>query len=353
MVVREGAESEGSAFDSFYEVVDRFGGSVRDPGAVPVHDRGVPAGQGAAQTAQLGRAVGVAEVVGEFAEVGAGELRAVDVIEAAEYFFGVPRQADVAAGIAGGEQTAELGVAGFAEALVGRNQQPARPPQRVILAVAVTERVVLGAAADLVDAVVRQADHVERIGDLADLGQRHVEGAPIRPREIQDTPVDALTPRLRLRQQAADRSLSVTTRDNVEQLAPGHVHDRGAPPAGPPGALAPQQCLIEPQRLHGTDSVTVSGQQRFAPGEHRPVHRMPVTTHSPATSVTGRASRPTAIVAQHPARAVNVERAGAIHSSTSVNETIPQLVDGQRHRHLCHTRRTGRPTPPSPPSSPR
>ena len=47
-VVREAAESEGGAFDSFYEVVDRFGESVGDVGMVPVDDLGVPVGQGAA-----------------------------------------------------------------------------------------------------------------------------------------------------------------------------------------------------------------------------------------------------------------------------------------------------------------
>ena len=47
-VVGEAAESEGGAFDSFYEVVDGFGGSVGDAGVVPVDDLGVPAGQGAA-----------------------------------------------------------------------------------------------------------------------------------------------------------------------------------------------------------------------------------------------------------------------------------------------------------------
>ena len=108
--MREAAESEGGAFDSLDQTVDRFGGSVGVAGVVPVDDGGVPAGQGAAQAAQLRRAVGVAQVVGKFAEVGAGELGAVDVIEAAEGLLGVPRQADFAVGVAGGEQAAEFGL---------------------------------------------------------------------------------------------------------------------------------------------------------------------------------------------------------------------------------------------------
>lgn len=70
---------------------------------MPVDDRGVPAAEGAAQAAQLRRAGGGGEVVCEFAEVGAGELGAVEVIEAAEGLFGVPGQAGLAEGIAGGE----------------------------------------------------------------------------------------------------------------------------------------------------------------------------------------------------------------------------------------------------------
>ena len=89
---------------------------------VPVDDLGVPAGQGAAQAAQFGRAVGVGEVVDELGGVGGGELGAVDVLEAAEGLFGVPRQADLAVGVAGGEQAAEFRLAAFAEAFVGGNE---------------------------------------------------------------------------------------------------------------------------------------------------------------------------------------------------------------------------------------
>ena len=65
--------------------------------------------------------------------------------------------------------------------------------------------------------------------------------------------------------------------------------------------------------------------------------------NSAATSATGRASRPTAIVAQRPARVVSADLLGAIWSSTSVNEPTPHPAAGQRQRHLCHMGRTGRP----------
>ena len=120
--MREAAESEGGAFDAFDQIVDRFGGSVGDAGVVPVDDGDLPAGQGAAQAAQFGRAVGVAQVLDEFGGVALGELGAVDVIEAAEGLFGVPRQADLAVWVAGGEQAPELGVAAFSEAFVGGDE---------------------------------------------------------------------------------------------------------------------------------------------------------------------------------------------------------------------------------------
>ena len=75
-------------------------------------------------------------------------------------FFGVPRQAHLAAGIAGGEQAAELGVATFAEPFVRGDQQPPRTIEGIVFAAAVAQGVVLDPAAHLVDAVVRQADDV-------------------------------------------------------------------------------------------------------------------------------------------------------------------------------------------------
>lgn len=70
-VVGEQAEFEGGALD---EVVDRFGRAIGDPSAMPVHYGSVPAARGATQVAQLGRAVTVGQILGEFDEVGAGEL---------------------------------------------------------------------------------------------------------------------------------------------------------------------------------------------------------------------------------------------------------------------------------------
>ena len=118
-VVVEVSESKGGAFDAFDEVVDCLGGAVSDPRFVPVRDLCMPTPQGAAQLRQLWWAVGVGEVVGEFSQVGVGELWAVDVAEVAQGFFGVPRESHFAFGITGGEQTPEFGVGVFAEAFMG------------------------------------------------------------------------------------------------------------------------------------------------------------------------------------------------------------------------------------------
>ena len=113
----------------------------------------------------------------------------------------------------------------------------------------------------------------------AGVGRRHVEGAPVRPGEVQHAPVDALAPRLGLCEQPPGGTRSVATTDKVEQLTLGHVHDGGAPPAGAPGAVASEQGLIETERLHRADPCGVGGEQRFAPGRAPP--GSPCASHSP------------------------------------------------------------------------
>lgn len=131
------------------QIVDRLGGAVGDPGAAPIHDRSMPATESAAQAAQFGRAVGI----GELGEVGAGELRAVDAIETPEDSFRAPRQADLAAGIASGEQDSEPKVAASLKRSWAESTA-ALLPERGVFAAAVALGVVLGPSAHLVDPVV-------------------------------------------------------------------------------------------------------------------------------------------------------------------------------------------------------
>ena len=165
---------------SFDEIVDGFGRAVGDPCVVPVDDLVMPTTQGATQPGQLRWTVSVGEVVGEFTQIGVGELRAINVIEAAQGFFGVPRQAHLALGIACGEQTTEFGVGTFAETFMSRNEQPSYPIERVVFAATVAQGVVLDPAARLVDAVVAQTDHMKRVSDLPSVWQRHIETATVR-----------------------------------------------------------------------------------------------------------------------------------------------------------------------------
>ena len=63
---------------------------------------------------------------------------------------------------------------------------------------------------------------------------------------------------------------------------------------------------------------------------------------SAATSLSGR-PRPAWRVAHRAARLVRSARGGAISAACSVTEPASQPSRGQRHRRLCHTRRTGLP----------
>jgi len=58
----------------------------------------------------------------------------VDLIDRPHDLLGMPRHADLAAGVAGIEQPEEPGAASVVEALVGLGEQPTGPIQRIILA---------------------------------------------------------------------------------------------------------------------------------------------------------------------------------------------------------------------------
>ena len=62
----------------------------------------------------------------------------------------VPGVADLAVGVACGEQAAQFGVACFADAFVAGGEQFAGPVQRVVFVASVSECLVLDSAADFV-----------------------------------------------------------------------------------------------------------------------------------------------------------------------------------------------------------
>ena len=83
-VVREVAQLECCSFDPFDEVVECFGGLVRDSGLVPVGDLGQPAGEGTSELVHLRRAGLVLEVGGETGGVFDGDGGIVDPVDASD-----------------------------------------------------------------------------------------------------------------------------------------------------------------------------------------------------------------------------------------------------------------------------
>ena len=184
---------------------------------------------------------------------------------------------------------------------------------------------------------------MERVGDLAGVGQRHVEGAPIGAGAVQHPPVDALAPRLGLREQprggarqrrdqGQGRATGPAARRQSRCTSSGCAKGRCARTGSHRGRAPP------PRR-----PVRCRGEQRFAPGEHRPVRRVPVTTQlgghigDRAGVAAHRHSRP----ASRPRRQ---RRAGRRDLLIDLGERADITARRrQRQRHLCHMRRTGRP----------
>ena len=126
---------------------------------------------------------GFLEVVGELVHGGGADFGVGDVIDAAQGLFGVPGVADLAVGVSGVEQAAQLGVSVVGDALRCHHEELAGPVEGVVLVAAVSQRLVLDSAADLVEGVVAQPHDVERVRDLSGLGQRRVERGAVGARE--------------------------------------------------------------------------------------------------------------------------------------------------------------------------
>ena len=128
------------------------------------------------------------EVDSEPPAVGVGEGWIVDAVDPAEGFLGVPGHADFAVGVSSFEEAPQAAVPAVVEAFVGGGQQPAYPIQGIPFPAPVPEGFLLGAAADLVEAFVGQPHYMERISDLAGVGQHSVVGRPVRARQDPSPP---------------------------------------------------------------------------------------------------------------------------------------------------------------------
>ena len=88
------------------------------------------------------------------------------------------------------------------EAFTSNRQTTPRPPQRIIPTAAMTEGFVLHPTTALVEHLVGEPDHMERISYLDRGGQHRVEHRPIARREIQRRPTNSFTPPGRAANQA-------------------------------------------------------------------------------------------------------------------------------------------------------
>jgi hypothetical protein len=83
----------------------------------------------------------------------------------------VAGRADLPVRITGVEQPEQSAAAVVVEAFIGSCEEPSAAVERIVLAAAVTEGVVLHPPAALIQLGVGQTDHMERIGHLGGVGE--------------------------------------------------------------------------------------------------------------------------------------------------------------------------------------
>jgi len=103
------------------------------------------------------------------------------VVGGAEQLGAGPGDFDLAVFLAGGEHRVQAGLLFVGEVLSSGTQVVPDPVQRVVLTAAVTEGVLLDAAADLVDGLSAKLDDVEGVQDGGGVGELVVDGvlAPV------------------------------------------------------------------------------------------------------------------------------------------------------------------------------
>ena len=116
-----------------------------------VQDLGGPALEGVAEGADLGHIVALASDDG-LAQQGAGFADALGQVDVTDRLLGQPSPEQLVFGIAAAKPQEHALVAAFVEAFGAREQELSDPIERVALAPAVPERLVLDPPAHLVDA---------------------------------------------------------------------------------------------------------------------------------------------------------------------------------------------------------
>ena len=128
-----------------------------DAGSHAGFDLGSPFGEGSGELVQLGGGLGRPAVFDGFVEAIGGLVSVGGFEHRADLLFGLPAVGNLVVEVAGVERPAHPVPRGGAEALGAHQQQFAGAVERVAFAAPVSQGVVLGAAAALVERPVRQA----------------------------------------------------------------------------------------------------------------------------------------------------------------------------------------------------
>ncbi len=169
----------------------------------------------------------------------------------------MPGRGDLAAGIAGPEQSEELVPAVVVDPLMRLGEQPPAAVEGIVLVAPVSERLVLDPTATFVELVVSQLDHVERIGDLGGVRDHGVEHGTVGAGEIEGGKADGVQPLPTLCFEPGLRVLPLATRDDVEELAASDIDDLGREVLKVIRTFPHEEHLIEPESV---DRAEATGQ---------------------------------------------------------------------------------------------
>lgn len=127
---------------------------------------------------------------------------------------------------------------GGGEPLACHRESSTGPPERIVTAASMTERLVLHPAAALIKRSVGELDDMEGVSDLGGAGQHRAEHRPIRGRQIKRCPLDPGAPRRIAISEPATRPSTVAARHDIEELTAAQDLDFRLELTDPPTRLA-------------------------------------------------------------------------------------------------------------------
>ena len=150
----------------------------------------LPGSQGSAEAGDLGDRAGRErgdDLLGDAPALG----RVGGLVDRAELLVALPGQVDLPVGSPASRHGVELGLLAFGEVLDAVAQQPADLVERVVLVAAPAERLLLDAAADLVDDLGAELDDVEGVEDRDRVGQLVADGVGVAAERVERGVLDA------------------------------------------------------------------------------------------------------------------------------------------------------------------